>query len=212
MRASLVGIICLFLAIASQAQIRRTVPGAPPPANSRTRNQSSPQRDPHLFDGTGPIWWGGNFQLGFSGYNGVSSLQFGLSPMFGYKLTPRFSLGPRVGGLLTRYSYRFGNTRASVSPVTWSVAGFARYKFIDQLFGHLEYEYQNQGIVLFTNSPNILEVARVPRNNLYLGAGYSSGVGVNRGEILILYNFNRTYASGFYQSPITFRFGFTHNF
>jgi hypothetical protein len=47
---------------------------------------------------------------------------------------------------------------------------------------------------------------------MYLGAGYSSGFGVNRGEILVLYNLNRSSTLGSFQSPITFRFGFTHNF
>jgi hypothetical protein len=210
MRKLLVGIFCMFLAVMAHAQIRRTVPGGPPPANSRTTTQGNPKSDPHIFDNTGPIWWGGNFQLGFSGYNGISSLQFGLAPMFGYKLTPRFSVGPRVGGVLSYFSYRYAGTKVSVSTITWSLAGFARYKFIDQLFGHAEYEYQNQAIVL-SNGYN-LEVARVARNNMYLGAGYSSGFGVNRGEILVLYNLNRSSTLGSFQSPITFRFGFTHNF
>lgn len=181
------------LAASLPAQIRRTQPGG--------RAESA---------GGSPIWWGGNFQLGFSGFNGITSIQFGLAPMVGYKITPAFSVGPRVGAVLSYFSFRAGGERFTKAPISWSVGAFSRYKITDQIFAHGEYEYQDQALV-FDNGFD-LDVLRVARDNIYIGGGYSSGIGANRGEILLLYNLNRSTTAGSFQPPLTIRFGFTHNF
>ena len=47
-------------------------------------------------DFVGRLWYGGGFNIGFGGYNGFSSFNFGLSPMVGYKIVRPLSAGVRV--------------------------------------------------------------------------------------------------------------------
>lgn len=155
------------------------------------------------------LWYGGSFTLGFSSGTGTSLFQFGVAPMVGYKLTPILSAGPRISLLYSMYSSRlFGNRVERVQPITWAIGAFSRVKFLAEIFGHVEFEYANQGLAFIGSSG--LEVARQTRNNIYLGAGYSSGRGQTKYEILGLYNFNQPI--DLVESPFSIRFGFTYNF
>ncbi|MBK8844307.1 MAG: hypothetical protein IPO33_16470 [Saprospiraceae bacterium] len=46
---------------------------------------------------TEKLWYGGGVNLGFGADEFTSVFSLGLSPMVGYKFTPDFSMGPRVG-------------------------------------------------------------------------------------------------------------------
>lgn len=155
------------------------------------------------------LWYGGGFALGFSGGTGFSVLQLGVSPMVGYKFTPRFSAGPRVSALVSFYwADTFTGERANAQPVNLGIGLFSRYKITSEIFAHVEYEYANQAIV--QQQASDLDVRRITNDNIYLGAGYSSGVGTGKFEILGLYNINQNFES--IDSPFSIRFGFTRNF
>ena len=155
------------------------------------------------------LWYGGGFNLGFSGGTGISVLQVGISPMVGYKLTPRFSIGPRVSTLVSFYWVQsFNGERQNTQPVNWGAGLFSRYKITSEIFAHVEYEYANQALVEQTFDG--LSTRRITNDNIYIGAGYSSGMGPGKFEILGLYNINQNFES--FDSPFSIRFGFTQNF
>ncbi len=156
---------------------------------------------------TDKLWYGGGFILGFGGNGNQTQFQFGLSPMVGYKISDRFSLGPRLA--LTYIHFRdnsFGELETA-NPVTYGLGAFGRYKFTDTFFGHAEYEYENGAV--FTTTLNGLDVLRRVRDNVYLGIGYNSG-GVWASEILLLYNVNQP--NNAIEQPFVIRFGFTKDF
>lgn len=151
------------------------------------------------------IWWGGGFALGFSSFNNVTNIQLGISPMAGYKLTERFSMGPRVSVLMSYFSARlFNGDRANEFTPTWAVGAFSRYKLVRDIFAHAEYEFENRAFV--TSDLSTLYVNRRNVNNVYIGGGYNSG----GAEFVVLYNLNQQ--EFLQQSPFVFRFGFTRNF
>lgn len=156
------------------------------------------------------IWFGGNVPLSL-GFGSSTLIQFGLSPMLGYKITPDFSIGPRVGFLYSYYSQRLVNGQVeSVQPLSWTAGVFSRYKFVDRFFAHLEYEYENEAVPYYTS--NGFEVQRYDANNLHIGLGLlqGGGGGAMRSEILLLYNVNPSPFSS--QSPISLRFGLNWHF
>ena len=155
------------------------------------------------------IWYGGNVPLGL-GFGSSTLIQFGLSPMLGYKLTPDFSVGPRAGFLYSYYSQRLINGQVErVQPLSWSAGIFSRYKFVDRFFVHAEYEYANEAVPYYTS--NGFEVQRYNANNLHLGLGLlQGGGGAMRSEILLLYNVNPSPLSS--KSPLSLRFGLNWHF
>jgi hypothetical protein len=155
------------------------------------------------------IWYGGNVPLGL-GFGTTTLIQLGVSPMLGYKLTPNFSVGPRVGFLYSYYSQRLGNGQVErVQPLSWSAGMFSRYKFVDRFFAHLEYEYANEAVPFYTG--NGFEVQRYDANNMHLGVGLlQGGSGAVRSEILLLYNVNPSVYTT--RSPISLRFGLNWHF
>lgn len=172
------------------------------------------------FDESGfanKLWYGGNFNLGFSGSGETNQFVFGLSPMVGYKLLNDIvSVGPRVG-----FTYNFIKGRGSdlfihkVKPTSWSMGAFARVKPITNLFAHFEYEYANTKVVyldqfgLLAVQNGEVIVDKEIRDNFYVGLGYTSG-GLWAYEILLLYNVNAP--DGDLELPFSFRFGITYKF
>ena len=155
------------------------------------------------------IWYGGNLPIGL-GFGSQTLIQFGISPMLGYKLTPNFSVGPRVGFLYSYYSQRLSNGQVlRAQPLTWTAGVFSRYKFVEQFFGHVEYEYANQAVPYYTS--NGLEIQRINANNIHVGIGLlQGGMGSARSEILLLYNVNPSPLTS--QSPLSLRFGLNWHF
>jgi len=155
------------------------------------------------------LWYGGGFIFGFNGGTFESLFQVGISPMVGYKLDNNFSVGPRFSVIYTHYRAQLLNGEVeTANPISYSVAGFARYKVFRSIFAHAEYELENEGRVNNTVLP--FEVDRVQRNNVYVGAGYNSSAGLIGYEILALYNVNLP--ENTFESPFSFRFGITYKF
>lgn len=156
------------------------------------------------------IWYGGNVPLGF-GFGNQTLIQFGVSPMVGYKITPELSVGPRAGFIYSYYSSRdpFTNQVIRVQPISWSAGLFARYKFVRQFFAHAEYEYQNLAVPYYTS--NGFLVQRFNADNVNIGIGLlQGGSGALQSEILALYNINPSPYTA--QSPLSVRFGLNWHF
>ena len=181
----------------------------------KKKKKKKTEKNDEYFDESGgfahKLWYGGGFNLNFSGNSFQSLFQIGISPMVGYKIAEPFSIGPRVA---VQYNYlRVNNGGGQIlksSPITWSAGAFARYKVFQNFFGHLEFEYQN-AVINYAFVPNGLEPIRRTQNNYFLGGGYNSGNGILGYEIYLLYNVNLP-ETNLDQSPIVLRFGITYNF
>lgn len=174
------------------------------------RNNRSLDTDEY-FDESGSLrgrlWYGLGFTLpNFGSFGGQTSFSMGLAPMLGIKVfegDDRFSVGPRAS---LQYAYFAFNNAENVQLLSYTIGGFARYKVFSQFFPHVEFEYENRAQRDFST---INGVERIPQQNFYVGAGYTSG-GTIQYEILALYNLNEPDNSSFV--PFDFRFAFTYNF
>lgn len=169
------------------------------------------------FDESGSIqhrlWYGGGFNLNFSGANGVSAFNLGISPMVGYKAFPNndnFSVGPRAALQYTYLKLQSGNQVYVSQPLSYSLGVFARYKILPIIFAHTEFEYESQAFATGNIGPNNnLIVEREARNNAYIGLGYNSGSLIAY-EVYILYNMLEDRNSQ--NLPFDIRVGFTYKF
>ena len=117
-------------------------------------------------------YYGGN--IGFSFWNDYFYL--GVYPLVGYKVTPKLSLGAKVG-----YAY-ISDDRYDPAPAlnTSNYGGslFSRYRIIPQLYAHAEFAYWS-----YENAINITsqgyDTERVWVPYLLLGGGFSQNVGPN---------------------------------
>ncbi len=184
-------------------------------AQSRSRNsRSRSSREPEKF--TDNIWYGGGFNLGFSGSNlgslSGNSFFVGISPMAGYKLFKNFSAGPRleIQYLTGRYRDRFsGSQTYKYNVITYGVGAFMRYKLFPFLFTHVEYDYLSREVPTDQIIQNKSATERYGDSLFLLGGGYTSG-GEFSTEIYILYDVLDDGTS--LQLPIQYRFGFTYRF
>lgn len=187
-----------------------------------TYAQSNKKEVDKYFDESGGfkhrLWYGGGFNLGFSGGNSYSVFNFGITPMVGYKVIPNLSFGPRVG---FDYTYLKGETaigKKSTNLTTYSMGIFGRLKFLKVLFLHTEYNYESiesaytdfYGNLLTDPNTNQIRTERTGHDNFLAGAGYNSGEGLFGYEISLLYNFNVPVNST--KLPWDIRVGFTYKF
>lgn len=111
----------------------------------------------------GEIYWGLSINARFGRSQGI-----GLYPMIGYNITPRWSVGGRVG-----YEFwwrdRFGETLTSHA---FSGSLLSRYRLIPQIYAHVEGGAGNYDRILFT-----AEAERVTYPFLFLGGGFSQRTG-----------------------------------
>ncbi len=188
----------------------------PDDANAQRSKKKKKSTTDQYFDESGSLktklWYGGGFTLGYSGGTFESLFQIGLSPMVGYKITDKFSAGPRFSFIYTNYRVQWGNGVLTANPITWDAGVFARYKIIPIIFAQVEYQFENDIQGFNVNAGNELEAIRRQRNNFLAGLGYnSSGGTAGFGyEILLLYN--TTLPANVLESPFVIRIGFTYNF
>ncbi len=141
-------------------------------------------------------------------YGGGFGLQFGtvtlieLSPLVGYKVTPKFGVG--VSPTYKYYSYKnYYSNSSSLKTNVYGGSVFARYLIFSSVFAHAEYE------TLFFNTkypgyPDELQQF----NSLLVGGGYRQMIGRNAAmNLMILWNLNDTYDSP-YTNPVI-RMGFS---
>lgn len=134
--------------------------------------------------------------------------------MVGYKIIDEISVGPRF-----KIDYYQEKIQGSFNykSTSWGAGLFARGKIFQNVFGHVEYEFENLEVPdyvggqlqLDPNDPNDILTERENRNNFYIGLGYNSG-GLIAYEIMVLYNVLESDSSE--RLPWDLRFGFTYKF
>jgi len=151
------------------------------------------------------MFFGGGFGLSFSS----SYDYFSLSPIVGYRLSPKVATGLSIIYRHTKYKY----VTPSISTNDYGLSPFLRYQFYGPLFLHAEYEYLNNEYVTYTG-----EAVRKAFTSFMAGGGFFQPVGRHAGiYISALYNFSyRNPTSPYdyypYSSPFVFRAGITAGF
>ncbi len=119
-------------------------------------------------------YYGGN--IGFSFWNDYFYL--GVYPLVGYKVTPKLSLGAKVG-----YAYISDDRYEPFPALNTSNYGgslFSRYRIIPQLYAHAEFAYWSyENISSFNTVNNTYNTERYWVPYLLLGGGFSQNVGPN---------------------------------
>ncbi|GAF90444.1 unnamed protein product [marine sediment metagenome] len=111
------------------------------------------------------VYYGGELGLGFGDYFRISVM-----PLIGYKVTPQFSVGGKVG-------YAYGkDKRYSTTIESHNYGGsiFARYRFVQRLYAHTEFVYNS-----YKYQTERLETEREWVPFLLLGGGYVQPVSDN---------------------------------
>ena len=168
--------------------------------------KKAPTKESSKF--TEKLWYGGGVNLGFGADEYTSVFSLGLSPMVGYKFTPDFSMGPRVGFSFS--NYRFKNQSKIDKIATFDLAGgvFARYKFFNVVFAHVEFDLTRNQYAYYNNLTRQLEKISQNGQDAFVGLGYNSGMGSFGTELYILYNLIADQNT--ISQPFEFRFGITY--
>lgn len=143
------------------------------------------------------LYFGGGFGLQF-GYMTLIEV----SPLVGYIVTPKFSVGISPTYKYYKYNDLYGKN-LDLKTNVWGGSIFTRYSIFENVFAHVEYES------LFYNEqvPGYPEI-RKQYNSFFVGGGYNQRIGGNSGMyILLLWNLNDTPDSP-YINPIV-RVGFS---
>jgi len=142
------------------------------------------------------LFFGGGFGLQF----GTTTL-VEVSPLVGYKLTPKFGIGISP----TYKYYHINNYYGPTYDLSTNVYGgsiFARYDIFQNIFAHVEYE-----TLFYTTSTPIYPTYREQFNSFFVGGGYQQNFSANSGMyLMVLWNLNDTPNSP-YINPV-FRVGF----
>lgn len=125
---------------------------------------------------------------------------FEVSPLVGYKITPKFSAG--IGATYQYYHYK--DQYYDFETDVYGGRVFGRYLFREFLFAHVEYEYLNLEAFDFQRR-------RVDVGSLMAGGGYIQRIGERSAIVaMLLYNFTES-AYTPYTNPII-RVGFNIGF
>jgi len=112
-----------------------------------------------------PVYYGGNIGLSFGDY-----FRIAITPLVGYKLSPKASVGLKIG-------YEYIEDKRYEEKLTSSNYGasiFGRYRVIPNIYLHAEFAYYSYKYKL-----SDLESDRTWVPFLYLGGGYVQPVGPN---------------------------------
>lgn len=117
-------------------------------------------------------YYGGN--IGFNFWNDYFYL--GVYPLVGYKVTPKLSVGAKIG-----YAYISDDRYEPLPALKTSNYGgslFTRYRIIPQIYAHAEFAYWSyENAINLTSQGYDTERVWVPY--LLLGGGYSQNIGPN---------------------------------
>ena len=168
------------------------------------RNRAEKKEEPKDF--VSRLWYGGGVNIGFGGFNGFTSFNFGISPMVGYKIVGPLSVGPRFAYDFTSLKQR--GVRSEVLN-SFDLGAFVRCRVFRGLF--VQGELSNQWFQDFDNFTG--DKFNDDRVNQRVGAGWNFGEPGGAGsEISILYNFRLANDINAWQNPMDYRFGFTWKF
>jgi len=116
-------------------------------------------------------YYGGN--IGFSFWNNYTYL--GIYPLIGYKITPQFSVGGKIG-----YSYiNYKDANPSFDTHNYGGSIFTRYRIIPQIYLHGEFVYSSYERQTFNLINQQFGTERVWVPFLLLGGGLSQNIGPN---------------------------------
>ena len=147
-------------------------------------------------------WWvGAHTNIGFGASTQQITYIAGIAPMYGYRVLPIISVGPRASVLYRHVRLRDigGNLVSTVNLVDTGIGGFVRAEVFRQYFAQAELVYES-----IDNGPNI---DRVNGMNAYIGIGMNSGGSNPSFELMLLYDLNLQ--AILKQSLLNYRFGFT---
>ena len=131
------------------------------------------------------IFLGGNLGLQFGNVTIID-----VSPIVGYKVTEKFSIG--IGAKYQYINYRDYNYSFNV----YGGSIFGRYNISDYLFAHVEYEVLNMPSIVNMND------IRTNVSSLFVGGGYRQKISKNSSfNIMGLWNLNESLESP-YTNPI----------
>lgn len=140
---------------------------------------------------------GGNFALSFGNPTNIL-----IAPAVGYRVTDKFIPGVGITYMYSRVNY--GNT--IYQSHTYGGRAYLQYMLISNIFVYGEYQALNGQI--FNNTTEVLERKWI--YSPFVGAGLRVPVGSRSGiTIMALYNLNYSQATSIYNSPWSFRVGFT---
>jgi hypothetical protein len=169
------------------------------------------------------VWTSGSTNFSFVNSTTLSGINVALSPAFGYKVTPKWSVGPRFE---VRYGYMKGVVNYSTTTtfvknvmvfntLTYSAAAFTRLKVLGKFFLHGEVGYQSLESPSFNNTYLDYDAVakkvvkkRDNRPTTYIGVGYNN----NGTDMLFLYNLVKQDQNNLFALPFDYRIGFTNNF
>ena len=141
-------------------------------------------------------------------FGGGLGLQFGsmtlieVSPLVGYKVTPKFSIGISPTYKYYHYNDYYGPS-LDLKTNVFGGSLFSRYVIWENLFAHIEFET----LAYNTEVPGY-PVTREQFNSFFVGGGYNQPIGGNSAMyILALWNLNDTPNSP-YVNPVI-RVGFS---
>ena len=152
------------------------------------------------------IFFGGNLGLQFG-----SATYVDVSPLVGYKITEKFHAG--LGATYIYFKYKDTYNNLSYETSIYGGRVFGSYYFLENLFGHAEYEVLNMDIPKAITVGNSVSYKYVRENvgSVLIGGGYAQRIGSNAAIILmVLWNLNDQPYSP-YVNPI-FRLGFSAGF
>ncbi len=136
------------------------------------------------------MFFGGNIGLQFGDLTYVD-----VSPLVGYRVTDQLAVG--IGGTYIYYRYRdfYGEYKTNI----YGGRVFGRYYFVEEFFGHVEYE------ILNLERPDDFTFNKFTRENIasfFVGGGYRQFIGDRAAiELTLLYNLTEEAYSP-YQNPI----------
>jgi hypothetical protein len=145
------------------------------------------------------VFIGGNLGLQFGDLTFVD-----ISPLVGYRVTDQLAVG--IGGTYIYYRYRdfYGEFKTNI----YGGRLFGRYYFIEELFGHVEYEILN---LERPDDFNYNQLRRANITSIFVGGGYRQYIGERAAlELMALYNLTEEPYSP-YSNPI-FRVGIVAGF
>jgi hypothetical protein len=158
--------------------------------------QDNKENTPQKYNLKSHLYFGGGFGLQF-GYMTLIEV----SPLVGYKITPKFSIGLSPTYKYYKYNDYYGQN-LDLKTNVWGGSIFSRYSIFENVFAHVEYET----LLYNTQTPGFPE-AKQQYNSFFVGGGYNQRIGGNSGMyILVLWNLNDSYNSP-YNNPII-RVGF----
>jgi hypothetical protein len=173
-------------------------------AQSRNKKKKSKKEEFSIRD---RLWYGLGPQFGFQPFS------LGLSPMVGFKVIERISIGPKASLLWIPYKLQGFRT---LNLLDTELGGFVRVRAFRGLF--LQGEIA-QAWTQFPDNPtpaNPTELTRrvVSQSNPVIGLGwnFSNGEGGFSQEIGIYYNFRIANDLNSIQPPVSYRFAFTLGF